>query len=114
MTMTPDFAVVGTPIAVDTAPNTSAPAADRVFRSQRYSGKLLLWLKDGTSATVSVWAKDSDDNWVLIEAGISIAAPLTAVTTTNDAPQDSTLFIQVTAAAGNPTSLYGRAYRIGY
>lgn len=111
MSSTVDFfvGIAGT----DSSPNTVPPADDRLFNApfpppkglSVGRSKVSMWIEDGTSADVDLWARTASGKWTLIDS-VSIAAPSTLVASTKTMPPGVTLFAQITAVVG-ATALYG-------
>lgn len=106
------LAITGAPITTDNAPDAShIPAAARQWASpsDRSSNAkecaLDVELFDGTSCTVQLWILlDGSNDWAKLGAAVVISAP-GVVSRIANIPPNATCFLQVTAAAGNPTKI---------
>lgn len=97
---------IGAPLAVDVSPNTTQPAEGSTLGPvpRPASGNESMWLAllDGTSITVQLWAEVSPGVWVKTGSPIALLAFESAQAVV---PSGVRIFAQVTAAAGNPTTL---------
>lgn len=97
----------GSPLSAELGPNTTPPAAGATLgpMPRPPTGAETLWLAllDGTSITVQLWVDATGAGaWVKVGAPIALLAFESAQVVV---PSGVTIFPQVTAAAGNPTTL---------
>jgi len=94
-------------LAAEASPNTTAPLATAVMgplpRPPTGSDQLWIALADGTSCTVQLWAEVEAGVWIAFGAPIALLAHAGAVVPA--VPSGCSIFPQVTAAAGAPTTL---------
>lgn len=100
------FGVAGTPLATDTAPNTTAPLESRRFRAPRFTGavcpngvEMYVASITGTSCTVQLWSWNEEiKRWFTIGGTVVVAAD--ACVAGFKAKPGALLFLQVTANIG--------------
>lgn len=57
----PIWSMTGAPIAAENDPNTTAPAADRIFTSREAQERIPYILTGGDSATLEIWVRFADN-----------------------------------------------------
>lgn len=104
--------IAGSPIGTDASPNATEPPTTRIITTPQRNGHVLggslsmmVFVQDGTSATVVAWVRvpDLDNTWHALNAALLVTS-LAAGTIAN-VPSNADVFLQVTAVVGNPTVL---------
>lgn len=89
-------------------PNVSEPDPISLFRSavagvkayEQARPRLAVWIEDGATAEVALWAQTASQKWILLESGLAIPSPFVEVFFADPVPPNTFLFLQITAATG--------------